>query len=242
MAIAETEIDYDIDGRTYSGLLAWDDSLPGARPEVLVAHAWGGRSEFEDEKARWLAKRGYAGFALDMYGKGVRGTTTEESAALMTPLVEDRPQLQHRISAALATLREQDQVDADRCAAMGFCFGGLCALDLARMGSDVCGVISIHGLFMPAGTTEGVSITAKVLCLHGYDDPMADPDALLALTRELSTAGADWQVHAYGGTMHAFTNPAANDPDFGTVYSAKADQRAHLAIENFLVESLSPDA
>ena len=240
MALRETLIEYDMDGTVFEGFMAWDDSADTPRPGVLVSHAWGGRSEFEDDKARWLAGLGYVGFALDMYGKGVRGSTTEECTALMTPLVEDRPTLQARIGAALAALRAETPVDAGRCAAMGFCFGGLCVLDLARTGSDVNGVVSVHGLFMPAGNTTGTSISARVLCLHGYDDPMAPPDALLGLATELSEAGADWQVHAYGGTMHAFTNPQANDPDFGTVYSEGADKRAHQAIENFLEEVFSP--
>ena len=127
------------------------------------------------------------------------------------------------------------EVDADRCAGMGYCFGGLCMLDLARSGADVAGVISIHGLFN-APDIDCAPIAAKVLCLHGYDDPMALPETILELGSELSSAGADWQLHAYGGTVHAFTNPEANDPDFGTVYSATADARATQAIDNFLAE------
>lgn len=109
-------------------------------------------------------------------------------------------------------------------------------MDLARIGTDVAGVVSIHGLFMPAGNTDGVKISAKVLCLHGYDDPMADPDSMVALATELSEAEADWQVHAYGRTLHAFTNPQANNPEMGTVYSPIADARSNTAITNFLSE------
>jgi len=238
--LREETVEYRLDGRIYEGFLAWDDAHAGPHPGVLVAHAWGGRSAFEDDKARWLAERGYAAFSLDLYGQGVRGTTKEENAALMTPLLEDRPQLQARLGAALATLQDQDAVDRARCAAIGFCFGGLCALDLARCGAQVLGVVSVHGLFMPAANTAGQKIAAKVLCLHGYDDPMATPEALLGLAREMSEAGADWQVHAYGGTVHAFTNPEAQDPDFGTVYSPTASRRAHSAMESFLAEVLGP--
>ena len=154
----------------------------------------------------------------------------------MTPLVEDRPELQKRVSAALSAMQAQPEVDSNQCAAIGFCFGGLCVLDLARIGSPIAGVVSIHGLFMAPGNTAGTAITAKVLCLHGYDDPMATPDSVLALATELSEAKADWQLHAYGRTMHAFTNPAANDPDFGTVYSETADRRSTAAIQGFLEE------
>lgn len=236
MALTETVLEYVIDGVTYEGLLVRDASEAGPLPGVLVAHAWGGRSDFEDGKARWLAERGYAALAIDLYGKGVRGSNNEENAALMTPLVEDRPMLQARLAGNLAVLRDRDEVDAGRCAGIGFCFGGLCMLDLARSGADLAGVVSVHGLFMPAPNTAGTPITARVLCLHGYDDPMAQPQSMLDLAQELSGAGADWQVHAYGGTMHAFTNPAANDPDFGTVYSERASARAHAGIEAFLGE------
>ena len=234
--IQERVIEYPIGDAIYQGLLAWDEGISGPRPGVLVAHAWGGRSPFEDDKARWLASLGYAGFALDMYGKGIRGATVEENTALMTPLVDNRDELQARIGAALSTLREQDEVDARRCAAMGFCFGGLCVLDLARIGTPLAGVVSVHGLFNPPGNTRDTAIQARVLCLHGYDDPMVEPAAVLELAAELSAAGADWQVHAYGGTRHAFTNPQANDAQMGTIYSATADRRAHVAMRNFFAE------
>ncbi|MFT7286036.1 MAG: dienelactone hydrolase [Halieaceae bacterium] len=236
MAIQEKIIDYDCNGATHQAFMSWDDAAATPRPGVLVAHAWGGRSEFEEEKARALAAQGYVGFALDMYGKGIRGTTTEENTALMTPLVEDRAELQQRMIRALEVMCVQEEVDEGSCAAIGYCFGGLCALDLARVGSDVRGVVSIHGLFMPPGNTADTPISASVLCLHGYDDPMAEPQSVLDLATELSAAGADWQVHAYGGTQHAFTNPQANNPDMGTVYSPRADRRATLAVGNFLAE------
>jgi dienelactone hydrolase len=236
MALQERRIDYNIDGATHEGLLVWDDAVAGPRPGVLVGHAWAGRTAFEDDKARWLAGLGYSAFALDMYGKGVQGQSTEENAALMTPFMEDRAMLQQRMARALEVLREQDEVDAGRCAGMGFCFGGLCMLDLARSGADVAGVVSIHGLLSAPGNTDAAAIRASILCLHGYDDPMAPPESVLELAKEL--AGADWQLHAYGGTMHAFTNPQANDPAFGTVYCERASRRAHAAIEGFFGEVL----
>ncbi len=236
MALRERAIEYSIGDASHEGLLVWDDSATARSPGVLVSHAWAGRSQFEDDKARWLAQRGYAGFALDLYGKGIRGSSTEENAALMAPFMEDRGRLLRHVSAALETMRSQDEVDASRCAGIGFCFGGLCMLDLARSGADVSGVVSVHGLLTPPANAGTTPISASVLCLHGYDDPMAPPDSMIDLANEFTAAGADWQLHAYGGTMHAFTNPAANDPDFGTVYSARADARAHAAIEQFLAE------
>ena len=240
MAIEERFIEYDCDGTLLEGMLAFDADATGPSPAVAVAHAWGGRGDFELEKARELAANGYVGFALDMYGKGVRGSSVDENRSLMTALLEDRSVVARRMQRAIAVLREQPQVDADRVAAMGFCLGGLCVLDLARAGSDVRGVISFHGLFNPPQplAQKPTPIRARVLCLHGYDDPMVEPQSILDLASELSAAGADWQLHAYGNTLHAFTNPEANDPDFGAVYSESANRRAFRSLYNFLEEIL----
>jgi dienelactone hydrolase len=219
--------------------MAWDETRPGPLPGVLISHAWGGRGEFECDKARMLAGLGYSAFALDLYGKGVLGSGPEENSQLMKPFVEDRAMLQSRLSTALETFRAQPEVDADRVAAIGFCFGGLCVLDLARIGAPVRGVVSLHGLFGPPGNTTGKKIGAKVLALHGHDDPMVPVEMVNALEQELTEAGADWQIHAYGNTMHAFTNPAANDPGHGTVYNPVAARRAWMATQDFLAEVLS---
>ena len=236
MTIQTRTVSYNHDGVELEGLLAWDDSVQGPQPAVAISHAWGGRSGFEEGRAEAIAELGYVGFALDLYGKGVLGNNAEENTALMSPLLADRALLRDRINLAVSVLREQAEVDSARVAAIGYCFGGLCVLDLARSGSDVLGVASFHGLFAPAEGLPNQPITAKVLCLHGYDDPMAEPQSMLDLATELSAAGADWQIHAYGNTLHAFTNPEANDPDMGTIYNADAERRSWQALGNFLAE------
>jgi dienelactone hydrolase len=236
MSLSHRLVEYSDGDVVLEGRLSWDDAGIGARPGVLVSHAWSGRSAYEDGKAERLAELGYAAFALDLYGKGVRGSGPEENAALMQPFLDDRAMLQRRLLISLATLREQPEVDASTVAAIGFCFGGLCVLDIARTGEDIAGVASFHGLFAPPGNTAGNRIKARVLALHGWDDPMARPDSVLALADELTAMGADWQLHAYGNTMHAFTNPAASDPEMGTVYDAAADWRSWQAMTNFLGE------
>lgn len=236
MAIKTELVEYTDNGVTLEGYLAWDDAGAASMPGVMISHAWAGRSEFECGKARLLAELGYAGFAHDLYGKGVLGGGTAENAKLMQPFLDDRGMLQTRLAAVLETLRGRPMVDASRIAAMGYCFGGLCVLDLARTGADIQGVVSLHGLLGAPGNTAGVKITAKVLALHGWDDPMAPPARVDSFAKEMTEAGADWQLHAYGNTLHAFTNPAADDLNLGVRYNAAADRRSWQSTRNFLAE------
>lgn len=236
MAVETRTVEYKHRDTLLEGVMAVDSASSTPRPVVLVSHAWGGRDEFAIQKARDLARLGYVGFALDLYGQGKLGSSKEENSALMAPLLEDRLLLQARMESAIDAAASQPESDAKKIAAIGYCFGGLCVLDLARSGAKVVGVVSFHGLFTPPGNTAGRKIKSRVLVLHGYDDPMAQPDAMVALASELTEAEADWQIHAYGGAMHAFTNPGAADPDFGTVYSETADKRSWRAMVDFLAE------
>jgi dienelactone hydrolase len=236
LAIKSRLIEYQDGGTTLEAHMAWDDEQGGPRPGVLVSHAWAGRSDFEIGKAERLAGMGYVGFALDLYGKGVLGNSPEENSALMQPLLDDRETLQRRMQLALQQLRSQEEVAGDKVAAMGFCFGGLCVLDLARTGADIAGVVAFHGLFGAPGNTAGNKISSKVLALHGWDDPMATPEQVVALADELSGMEADWQIHAFGNTMHAFTNPQADDPANGLQYSPVAERRSLAALDSFLDE------
>ncbi len=240
MTVRTREVEY-YDGDTrLVGFLAWDDAVAGPRPGVLVSHMWGGREPFVCDKAKALAQMGYVGFALDMYGDARIGSGPDENARLMQPFLEDRALLQRRMLLALETVRNQPEVDDGQVAAIGFCFGGLCVLDLARTGAQLAGVVSFHGLLKPPGNTAGKRIVAKVLVLHGHDDPMVPVEDVVALETELTAAGADWQIHVYGHTLHAFTNPKANDPGFGTVYNPAADRRSWLAMQNFFQETFNP--
>lgn len=221
------------------GFLAYQEQFEGQPgPAVLIAHDWSGRNDFVCQKAERLAEMGYLGFALDMYGKGRTGVTTDEKMALMEPLAADRGLLLARVRAAFDALLGMPEVDGNRIAAIGFCFGGLCVLDLARSGAEVKGVVSFHGLLDKPDDLPARAIQAKVLALHGYDDPMVKPAALDAFCQEMTQAGVDWQVHQYGHTRHAFTNPRADDVRLGTVYNPVSDRRAWQAMGNFLQEVL----
>lgn len=232
-------IDYQDGSTSLEGYLAYHET-DKQKPAVLVAHDWSGRREMACKGAERIADMGYVGFALDMYGKGIFGAdgNAEKNGALMAPFAQDRALLRRRITAALQAVQQLPQVNTSRIAAMGYCFGGMCVLELARSGADVQGVISVHGIFVP-GNVANTKITAKVLCLHGHDDPMVPPEQVLAFETEMTQAQVDWQVHVYGGTMHAFTNPKANNPGFGTVYKEVAANRAYRSIANFLEEIFS---
>jgi dienelactone hydrolase len=210
------------------------------RPLVLIFHTIAGRGENEVAAAERLAARGFAALVCDLYGKEHIGKPREECAVLMRALLADRPRLQDRMLRLLDFARSQPEVDGDRVAAIGFCFGGLCALDLARTGAPISGAASFHGLLTPPDNLGRRLIRAKIIVFHGWDDPMAPPDHVEALGRELTGGGADWQVHAYGGTVHGFTNPKAADPERGVVYNRVAADRSWRALDRFLQECFEP--
>lgn len=236
MAIISNTVGY-LDGDILlEGFFAYDDTVEGRRPAVMVNHAWAGRNDFVEEKALKLAELGYFAFAVDMYGKGILGQSIEENRKLMQPFMDDRNLVLKRLQAALYAIKSMPWVNDKKIAAIGFCFGGLCVLDLARSGAEIKAVVSFHGLLGSPESAQKKPIKAKVLVLHGNDDPLAPGDQLAALQQELTQAGADWQIHNYGNTLHAFTNPVANDPDFGTVYQADADKRSWISMKYFLME------
>ena len=226
MTIVSNTVNY-LDGDVVlEGFFAYDDSVSTPRPAVLISHAWAGRDNFVKEKAKKIAELGYFAFALDMYGAGKVGTSIEENQNLMQPFMADRALLQRRMTAALSAVKLFPWVNDKQIAAIGFCFGGLCVLDLARTGVEIKGVVSFHGLLNAPNNLKNPAIKARVLVLHGNDDPMVSTEDVIKLEQELTAAGADWQLHTYGNTLHAFTNPLANNADFGTVYNAAADKRS----------------
>jgi len=229
-------IAYQHNGVELEGYLAHNADQNEPKPTVLIGHDWGGRGEFGCRKAEMLAEMGYVGFALDMFGKGKLGTTTDEKMAMMQPLVDDRALLQARVQAALDVVRNVAVVDNNNIAMIGFCFGGLCGLDLARCGADIKAVVSFHGKLTAPGNLTN-NIKAKILALHGHDDPMVPPEQVAEFQQEMTKAKADWQTHIYGNTKHAFTNPQANDAALGLIYNDIAAQRSWASMQAFLQEN-----
>lgn len=201
---------------------------------VLICHAWAGRDQFVIDMANKLANHGYVGVALDVYGKGILGDSVDEKMALMQPLLDNRAELQARLQAGLDSVISQDFASSLKVSAVGYCFGGLCVLDMARMGLELDSVISVHGLFNKPDNLNNYAIKSRVLALHGHLDPMVKPDAVSDFMQELDKAKADWQINTYGKALHAFTNPEANDYELGTVYNEDVAMRAWHSILDFL--------
>ncbi|WP_309661934.1 dienelactone hydrolase family protein [Sphingomonas sp.] len=231
----ETPVALQFDGEALEGVLvARRDNA--RRPGIIIFPTVMGVSELELGFARQLVHLGYTGFVADLFGKPFHGAPRDTCFGELKRLRSDRASLRQRLLAVLEQVRELDAVEADRIVAIGYCFGGQCALDLARSGVDIMGVASFHGLFDPPGL-EPQPIKAKVVAFHGWDDPMVPFEAVVALGQELTEAGADWQIHAYGNVAHGFTNPDAASLEIdGVRYNALAAERSWTSLINFLEE------
>jgi len=217
----------NVDNLELEGYLAYDDSKEAKRPGILVCHGWNGLDKFARSKAKKLAKRGYVGFALDMYGKGILATSNEEAERMWSPFDKDRAMVRRRGLLGLTALSNQEVVDLDRIGAIGYCFGGMCVLELARSGANLRGVVSFHGQLNSCTPKDAKNIKCNVLALQGYEDPWARQGQIVSFQKEMNDAKVDWQLHIYGGTAHAFTNPDEAD------YNPVADSRSWKAMLNF---------
>lgn len=207
-----------------------------ARPTVILVPTVMGVSDLEIGFGRQLVELGYNAFVADLFGKQFRGAERDTMFGEMGRLRSDRAALRKRLLAVLDEVRAIDEVSSEEIVVAGYCFGGQCALDLARSGADIAAAVSFHGLFDPPGLPPE-KITAKVVAFHGWDDPMVPPDAVVALGKELTEAGADWQIHAYGHVAHGFTNPNASDLQIdGVRYNALAAERSWTSFVSLLEE------
>jgi dienelactone hydrolase len=230
-------VEYREGGTVLEGFLAFDDAAAGKRPGVLVVHEWMGLNDYAKRRARELAGLGYVAFAADIYGKGVRPGDAKEAGAFAGKYKADRKLLRARVQAGLDVLRGQTLVDSTRLAAIGYCFGGTTVLELARSGAQLSGVVSFHGGLDTPTPEEAKNIRTRVLVLHGGDDPYVPPEQVQAFWDEMRKARVDYQLVAYGGAVHSFTNPeAGNDPSKGAAYNETADRRSWQAMKVFFGE------
>ncbi len=234
--IATEDITYSDGSDAFQGVIAWDDEIQTTRPVVLVVHTFRGQSQFETNKARELAKLGYIGFAIDVYGEGKRAGSPEEAQQLMDELNNNRSLLLKRMQLSLQTAKDLKFADEHRVAAVGYCFGGKCVLDLARSGAEIQGAVTFHGVYDKPDLDHKQTIKPSVLILHGWDDPLGLPHQVLELAAELTSLQADWMINSYGHTGHAFTNPNAQSPEDGMFYQKRTNDRAWESMCRFLSE------
>jgi dienelactone hydrolase len=233
-------IEYKEGKTVLEGYLVYDNAIQGKRPGVVVVHDWMGESPFTRDRAEALAKMGYIALSADIYGKGVRPKDTKEAMALVPVYKGDRPLLRARARAALDTLLAQPQTDASRVAAIGYCFGGTAVLELARSGAPLEGVVTFHGGLDTPVPEDARVIKAKILVLHGADDPFVSPAQVAAFEKEMTDAKVDWQLVKYSGAVHAFAVPTAgSDHSKGAAYNERAARRAWQAMKDFLAEIFS---
>jgi len=237
-AAIHTEIvEYKQGDTVLEGYLAYDDTLKGKLPGVLIVHEWTGLGPYVKKRAEQIASLGYVGFAVDIYGKGIRPKDTKEAAYQAGIYRSNRPLMRERAKAGLEQLKRQTFVDPQRIAAIGYCFGAGVALELARSGADLAGVVSFHGNLDTPHPDDAQNIKAKILVCHGADDPFVTLDQVTAFQNEMRAAGVDWQMVIYGHAVHSFTNPASgNNPSSGLAYNEKADRRSWEAMKAFFGE------
>ncbi|MCO5971690.1 dienelactone hydrolase family protein [Actinoallomurus soli] len=222
------------------GLLITSEAVPAPAPTVLICHGAEGFSDAVIQIGRErVLPLGYQAFAVDLFGKGVSASTPEGFDANMGPFLADRAMLADRLATVVSVAAGLPEVDPSRLAAIGFCFGGLCVLDMARTGLPVRGVASFHGVLKPPPGRPVRPIECAVAIYHGWEDPFAPPEDVVALAAELTEAGADWRIEAFGHAMHAFMATFANSPERGIQYDARTAGRAWSAMAGFLAECLS---
>ncbi len=239
MDIIREPIVHEGPGGTFEALAVRDRAVAGAQAGILLIPNVLGPKEADFAKAERIAALGYVVLVADLYGQGNRPSRDDpQMRRFMDALLADRDLLRRRLAASLDVLRQVPGCDPARVAAIGFCFGGLCVLDMARAGLDVRCVVSFHGIFQRPDYANVEPIRAGILICHGWNDPLCPPDSVTALAAELTHGGADWQIHAYGHAGHAFTDKDVNRPGEGFAYDAKADHRSWSNMVQFLEQNL----
>ncbi len=236
-AIKSENIEYKDGDTVLEGYLVYDDAVTEKRPGIIVVHNWMGFGPSANKKAEDLAQLGYVALAVDIYGKGVRPKNTDEAAMQATIYKSDRALLRKRALAGLNVLMSNPLVDTNRLVALGFCFGGTTALELARSGAPLAGVVSFHGGLSTPHPEDAKNIKAKILVLHGADDPYVVDSEVRDFRKEMTDAKVDWQMVYYSNAVHSFTDQSAGtDNSKGAAYNEKADKRSWEAMKEFFSE------
>lgn len=233
-------VEYRQGDTVLQGWLAYDTAVKGPRPGVLIIHDWLGLSDYQKSRAEQLAALGYVALAADVYGKGVRPANAQEASAEAGKYYADRSVLRARARAGLDFLASRPQADGARLAVMGYCFGGMGALELARSGAPLRAVVTFHGSLGTPAPADAKNIQGSVLVLHGADDPYVKADEVKAFMDEMRAANVDWQIVQYSGAVHSFSDKrAGTDNSKGAAYNANADRRSWEAMKDFFAERLA---
>jgi dienelactone hydrolase len=237
-AIKTEVVEYKDGSTTMEGFLAYNDSLKGKAPGVVIVHDWMGLNDYAKRRAREMAEMGYVAFAADIYGKGVRPKDAKEAADAAGKIKADRKVMRSRAQAAFETLKKNPKVDGNKMLAMGYCFGGTTVLEMAMAGLPLKGVASFHGGLDFPNTLGGVkNIKAKLLIMHGALDPYVPAEQVETFTKALNDNKTDYEFIAYSGAVHAFTVPeAGNDNSKGAAYNAAADKHSFQHMKDFFTE------
>lgn len=235
--LKEENITYSGDGITMNGFIAYDENKKGARPAVLVVHEWWGLNDYPKRRARELAKLGYIAMALDMYGGGKQADTPDSAGKLATPFYMDTQMAKRRFDAALAKLKTYEQTDSSKIAAIGYCFGGSMVLNMAKLGENLGGVVSFHGILSDDPPADKSLLKAKILVCHGEDDQFTPQNDIDLFKHQLDSIKADYTFVVYAGATHAFTNPAATENgkkfNIPIAYNAAADTASWNEMKSF---------
>ena len=236
-AVQGKEVSYSADGVTLKGYFAYDDAAEGKRPGVLVVHEWWGHNDYARKRARMLAELGYTALAVDMYGDGKQAAHPDDAGEFAGEVAQNMPVAKARFLAALDLLKSDPTVDADKIAAIGYCFGGGIVLNMARMGVDLKGVVSFHGSLGTENPARSGTVKARVLVCHGAADSFTTPQQIADFKKEMEAAGVDYKFIAYENAVHSFTNPDADrfakEFGLGVGYNAAADQRSWADMQEF---------
>jgi dienelactone hydrolase len=231
-------VEYSLDDQKFEGVLVYDDAVKKPRPGLLMVPNWLGINEANLKQAELVAGKDYVLFVADLYGKGKQPKDREEGGKLSGALKADRPLMRARANAALAAMLSAGKaarIDEKKVGAIGFCFGGTAVIELAKSGADVKGVVSFHGgLDAPMPSTEKPK--ARVLALHGAEDPAVPPANVQAFMDDMRKVNADWTLVHFGGAVHSFTDPDANTPG-RSMYDPKVAKRAYEMMRDFFAES-----
>jgi dienelactone hydrolase len=243
VAIAEVQfetVNYNDGDQKLQGYLAWDDSIKGKRPGILVVHEWWGLNDYAKKRARMLAEEGYVAFAADMYGPDKITTHAKDAKGWMMQITKNIDAWQKRAQLGLEQLKASKLVDSSKLAAIGYCFGGATVMQLAYSGADIDGVVSFHGSMPVATPEQAASIKAHVLIAHGDADPFEPPERIAAFKKALSGGNVDWEMDIYAHAKHGFTNPDAGSFGMDAIaYNKKADERSWAKMNAFFKEIFS---